>query len=219
VTQNVSKTVKLRVLIVDDHPLVLQGLRTMLLEAGGIDVVAQATNAAAAITAVRQTQLDLVVSAMALPDKSGLVLLKLIKTEQPQLPVLMLSMHAEAVFAVRARKLGAAGYVMKDVDADTLVGAIRQAASGGKYISPDVGERLANQTGPAAKGALHGKLSRHEFKVFCLIAAGKGHTEIGLALQVGTRAISSAHARIVKKTGLRTRADFTRYALAHNLID
>ena len=210
---------RLRVLLVDDHPMVLQGLHTMLREAGGIDVVAVAADAATAIAAVRHHQLDVVVSDMALPDKTGLVLLKMIKAEQPNLAVLMLSMYAEEVFAVRALKLGAAGYLMKDVNTGTLVNAIRRAASGGKYVSPGVAERLVNQLATSSKGALHERLSEREFEVFRLIAAGKSLTEIGIGLHVSIKTISGYRARIIEKTALRTNADFTRYALVNHLVD
>ena len=199
--------------------MVLRGLRTMLLEAGDIDVVAAAADAAAAIAAVRSTLLDLVLSDMALPDKSGLELLKMIKAEKPGLPVLMLSMYAEEVFAVRALKLGAAGYLTKDVDSATLVQAIRLAASGGKYISAGVAERLATQLKSDCKDALHERLSEREFEVFRLIATGKSLTEIGLGLRVSIKTISCYRTRIIQKTGFRSDADFTRYAIDQNLVD
>lgn len=216
---NLFASRKLRVLLVDDHPMVLQGLRTTLNEAGDIEVVAVAADAATAIASVRNTALDLVLSDMALPDKTGLALLKTIKTEQPNLPVLMLSMYAEEVFAVRALKLGAAGYLMKDVDAHTLIDAVRKAANGGKYISSGVAERLANQLVSDDKGAPHERLSEREFEVFRLIAAGKSLTEIGLGLYVSVKTISGYRTRILEKTGFRTNADFTRYALEHHLVD
>jgi DNA-binding NarL/FixJ family response regulator len=214
-----ASTRKLRLLIVDDHPMVLQGLRTMLLETSDIDVVAAAADAATAIAAVRSTALDLVLSDMTLPDKTGLVLLQMIKAEQPTLPVLMLSMYAEEVFAVRALKLGAAGYLMKDVDAATLIEAIRRAANGGKYVSPGVAERLACRLDSVATGALHEQLSEREFEVFRLIATGKSLTEIGLGLHVSVKTVSSYRTRIIEKTGFRSNADFTRYALDQQLVD
>jgi DNA-binding NarL/FixJ family response regulator len=199
--------------------MVLQGLHTMLLEAGDIDVVAMAPDAATAIAVVRRTQLDLVLSDMALPDKTGLALLQTIKAEQPNLPVLMLSMYAEEVFAVRALKMGAAGYLMKDVDASTIVNAVRRVANGGKYISPGIAERLANQLTWDDKGAPHERLSEREFEVFRLVASGMSLTEIGLKLHVSVKTISGYRTRIVEKTGFRTNADFTRYALEHRLVD
>lgn len=217
--RNADRPRNLRVLLVDDHPMVLQGLHTMLQEAGDIDVVAVAADAATAIAAVRHHRLDVVVSDMALPDKAGLMLLKMIKAEQPDLAVLMLSMYAEEVFAVRALRLGASGYLMKDVDAVTLVNAIRRAASGGKYISPGMAERLASQLDKDRKGALHERLSEREFEVFRLIAAGKSLTEIGIGLHVSVKTVSGYRTRIIEKTDLRTNADFTRYALEHCLID
>jgi DNA-binding NarL/FixJ family response regulator len=218
-TQILTGSRTLKVLLVDDHPMVRQGLRSMLQEAGGIDVVAEAADAAAAIAVVRQTPLDMVLSDMALPDKTGLELLKMIKAEQPNLPVLMLSMYAEEVFAVRALKLGAAGYLMKDVNAHILVDAVRRVGNGGKYISPGVAERLAVQLSSDAKGAPHERLSDREFEVFRLIAGGKSLTEIGLGLHVSVKTISGYRARILEKTGFHSNADFTRYALEHHLID
>jgi len=199
--------------------MVLQGLQTMLREAGDIDVVAVAGDAATALAAVRQHQLDVVVSDMGLPDKPGLVLLKMIKAEKPELAVLMFSMLAEEVFAVLALKSGAAGYLMKNANASTLVTAIRQAANGGKYISPGIAEQLINQVATNSKGAPHERLSGREFEVFRLIASGKSLTEIGIALQVSVKTISGYRARIIEKTALRTNADFTRYAVEHHLFD
>lgn len=210
---------KLRVLLVDDHPMVRQGLRTMLVEAGDIVVVADAPDVAAAIGVVRRTQLDLVLSDIALPGKTGLDLLKMIKTERPRLPVLMLSMYAEEVLAVRALKLGAAGYLTKDVEAHTLVEAIRRAANGGKYISSGVAERLANQIATGGKGAPHERLSEREFEVFRLIAVGKSLTEIGLGLHISIKTVSGYRTRILEKTGFQSNAEFTRYALENHLID
>ena len=218
-TKNPTSNCKLRVLLVDDHPVVRQGLRTMLLEAGDIDVTAEAADAATAMAIVRHERLDLVLSDMGLPGKTGLDLLKMIKAEQPQLPVLMLSMYAEEVFAVRALKLGAAGYLMKDAEAHTLVDAIRKAAKGGKYISAGIAERLATQLASDGKGALHEQLSEREFEVFRLIATGKSLTEIGLGLHVSVKTISGYLARILDKTGFRSNADFTRYAIEQRLVD
>jgi two-component system, NarL family, invasion response regulator UvrY len=214
-----TPTRALQVLLVDDHPMVRQGLRSMLVEAGGIDVVAEAASVMAAIAIVRCTPLDLVLSDMALPDKTGLDLLKMIKAEQPHLPVLMLSMYAEEVFAVRALKLGAAGYLMKDVDAKALVEAVRRVGGGSKHISPSIAERLAGQLMLDGNRPAHDRLSEREFEVFRLIAAGKSLTVIGLTLHVSVKTISGYRARILEKTGFRTNADLTRYALEHQLID
>jgi DNA-binding NarL/FixJ family response regulator len=218
-TKNATTNYKLRVLLVDDHPVVRQGVRTMLLEAGDIEVTAEAPDAATAMAILRRERLDLVLSDMGLPGKTGLDLLKMIKAEQPQLPVLMLSMYAEEVFAVRALKLGAAGYLMKDAEAHTLVDAIRKAANGGKYISAGIAERLATQLASDSNDAPHEHLSEREFEVFRLIAAGKSLTEIGLGLHVSVKTISGYRARILEKTGFHSNADFTRYALEHHLVD
>jgi DNA-binding NarL/FixJ family response regulator len=218
-TKNPTTNCKLRVLLVDDHPVVRRGVRTMLMEAGDIDVTAEASDAATAMSVVRQERLDLVLSDMGLPGKTGLDLLKMIKAEQPRLPVLMLSMYAEKVFAVRALKLGAAGYLMKDAEAHTLVDAIRKAARGGKYISASIAERLATQLASDSNCEPHEQLSEREFEVFRLIATGKSLTEIGLGLHVSVKTISGYRARILDKTGFHNNAEFTRYALEHRLVD
>lgn len=210
---------KLRVLLVDDHPMVRKGLRTMLMEAGDMEVAAEAATVATAKLAVRRNQLDLVLSDIALPGGSGLDLLKMVKAEQPGLPVLMLSMYAEEVFALRALKLGAAGYLMKDATTKTLLLAIRKIASGGKYISSGVAERLADQITSDRQGAPHERLSEREFEVFRLIAIGKSLTDIGTGLHVSVKTISGYRARIIEKTDFRTNAEFTRYALEHHLVD
>jgi DNA-binding NarL/FixJ family response regulator len=210
---------RLRVLIVDDHPMVRKGLRATLEAAGDVEVVAEAATVVAAMMVVRCHQLDLVISDIALPDKTGLDLLKMIKAEQHQLPVLILSMHAEEFFAVRALKLGAAGYVMKDVDGLTLMQAIHKAASGGKYISSGVAERLAAQLTFNDTNAAHERLSEREFEVFRLIALGISLTDIGKRLNVSVKTVSGYRARIMGKTGFLSNADLTRYALAQCLID
>ncbi len=169
---------------------------------------------------VRKQSLDLVLSDMALPGRTGLELLKLIKADYPHLPVLMLSMYAEEVFAVRALKLGAAGYLMKDVEPKTLLEAVRKVAGGVRYISAGVADRLAEQLSSGANAeALHERLSEREFQVFRLIAAGKSLTDIAEGLHVSIKTVSSYRARVLEKTGLHTNADLTRYALEHHLID
>lgn len=215
----VDGAAKLRVLLVDDHSVVRKGLSAMLSDAGDIDVVAEAPDAVSAMAVVRAQPLDVVLSDIAMPGRNGLELLKMIKAERPKLPVLMLSMYAEEVFAVRALKLGAAGYLMKDVDPQTLFEAIRKVANGGKYISLGVADRLAAQLGGDGDGALHERLSERELEVFRLIASGKSLTEIAEGLHVSIKTISSYRTRILEKTGFTSNADFTRYALDHHLID
>jgi DNA-binding NarL/FixJ family response regulator len=120
---------------------------------------------------------------------------------------------------VRALKLGAAGYLMKDVETATLIDAIRRAAAGGKYVSAGVAERLARRIDADATGAMHEQLSEREFEVFRLIATGKSLTEIGLGLHISVKTVSSYRTRIMEKTGFRSNAEFTRYALDQQLVD
>jgi two-component system, NarL family, invasion response regulator UvrY len=211
-------TSKLRLLLVDDHPLVLQGFRAMVVETDDMEVMAAVSTAAAAMAALQGTEFDLVVSDMTLPDQNGLALLKLIKAQKPDLPVLIVSMHAEEALALRAIQQGAAGYVKKDADSRTLLDAMRRAGGGRTYLSGTAAEHLASQLGNRKKMMLHERLSEREFEVFCLIAGGNSLTAIGLLLGVSIKTVSGYRSRILAKTSFRSNAEITRYALENNLI-
>lgn len=208
----------IRVLLVDDHQVVRRGLRMMLESFRDITVVAEAVDSNAALEVLRKQTVDVVMSDIALPGRSGLDLLKLIKEQWPQLPVLILTMYMEDMFAVRALKLGAAGYLTKDAGESVLAEAIRTAASGKHYVTANVVERLTSAIGADDHRAAHEKLSEREFEVFRMLAAGNSLVHIAEVLKVSAKTVTSYRTRILEKTGFTSNADLTRYALELGLL-
>lgn len=208
----------IRVLLVDDHQVVRRGLRMMLAPHKDISVTAEAADSGAALEVLRNAAIDVVISDIALPGRSGLDLLKLIKAQWPQVPVLILTMYMEDMFAVRALKLGAAGYLTKDADESVLAEAIRVAASGKHYVTPNVVEKLTNAIGADDQRAAHERLSEREFEVFRMLAAGISLVSIAESLNVSAKTVTSYRTRILEKTGFTSNADITRYALELGLL-
>ncbi len=209
----------IRVLLADDHAMVRTGLRELLTATGDIEVVAEATNGHDVLAAVRKGGFDVIVLDMSMPGRSGIELIKLVKTEQPKLRILVLSMHSEAQYAVRAVKAGAAGYLTKESAADELVAAIRRVASGRAYITPETAERLVLDTSSGEDGPAHNRLSNREYEVFRMIAAGRSVTDIANELHLSVKTISTHKARILEKMSFSSHADLVRYALTHGLLD
>ena len=207
----------IRVIIVDDHPVVRRGLKQIIAAEQGMQVVGEAENAREALRVIRQTACDAVVLDITLPDGSGLDVLSRLKSERSALPVLIMSMHQEEQYAMRVLKAGASGYLMKDSIPEELIKAIRKIASGGKYISSSLAERLASELA-SPETPLHKKLSDREFQIMCLIASGKSLKEIGAALCISDKTVSSYRSRILEKMRMSTNADLTRYALEHHLV-
>jgi two-component system invasion response regulator UvrY len=207
----------IRVIIVDDHPVVRRGLKQIIAAEQDMQVVGEAENAREGIRIIRETACDVVVLDITLPDASGLDVLSRLKSELPTLPVLIMSIHDEEPYALRVLKAGASGYLMKDSLPEELIKAIRKITSGGKYISPSIAERLASEFASSEK-ALHEKLSDREFQILCLIASGKSLKEIGEVLCISGKTVSSYRSRILEKMSMSTNADLTRYALEHHLV-
>jgi DNA-binding NarL/FixJ family response regulator len=206
------------VLLVDDHAVVRQGLRLMLSPASDIRIDGEASNALEAMQQIRPHAFDLVIADVSLPDCSGLELLRRIKDERPTLPVLMLSMHTEDAYAVRALQLGAAGYLTKTVDAAVLAEAIRKAAGGGKYVTPALAERLAMSLDAHSELAPHERLSEREFEVLRHIVAGTSLVEAASAMHLSPKTVSAYRARVLEKTGFSSNAELMRYALERRLF-
>jgi len=207
----------IRVITVDDHPVVRRGLKQIIAAEQDMQVVGEAENAREAIRVIRQTACDVVVLDITLPDASGLDVLSRLKSERPTLPVLIMSIHDEEPYALRVLKAGASGYLMKDSLPEELIKAIRKITSGGKYISPSIAERLASEFASPEKSP-HEKLSDREFQILCLIASGKSLKEIGETLFISGKTVSSYRARILEKMNMSTNSDLTRYALEHRLV-
>lgn len=209
----------IRVIIVDDHPVVRRGIAQILVDGDGVKVVGEASDAASALTLVRKTPCDLVLLDISLPGRSGLELLSDIRYEKPRLPVLVLSMHAEDQYAVRALRSGAAGYLTKDRAPEELVVAVKKIAAGGRYISESLADRLACEIAAPSDCAPHELLSDREFQVLRMLGSGMKQTDAARALHLSAKTIGTYRARIFEKLGLRTYAEMVAYCIEKGLLD
>ncbi|HOB45666.1 MAG TPA: response regulator transcription factor [Zoogloea sp.] len=209
----------IRVLIADDHAIVRQGLRQILSDTPDLTVAGEAENGVQAVQMVRNGEWDVVLMDVSMPDRNGIDALKLIKKEFPRLPVLILSMYPEEQYAIRALKAGASGYLTKQSAPELLVTAIRQVASGKKYVSPSLAEELANAIGEDSERLPHEKLSDREYQTLCMIASGKTPAEIAEALNLSVKTVSVYRARLLEKMNLRNNAELTHYGLKHGLAE
>jgi DNA-binding NarL/FixJ family response regulator len=209
----------IRLLIVDDHAIVRHGLRQVVSESSDIEVAAEAGSSADAIRILRERDIDLVLLDISLPDKNGIETLKQIKRDKPAMPVIMLSMHAEDEFGVRALKAGASGYVNKQSAHDQLVTAIRQVAAGRRYISPELAEELARSIGDASDKKPHELLSDREFDTLRMLASGKSLAEIAETLSISPKTVSVYRTRLLEKMKLKNNAEIAHYAVKNGLID
>ncbi|MGV3653804.1 MAG: response regulator [Noviherbaspirillum sp.] len=208
---------KIRVLLVDDHTVVRNGVRLMLSAAQDIEVTGEAESAEEATRLVRGQDFDVALLDIALTGKSGLDLLKLLRAEKPKMAILILSMYSEEVYAVRALKLGASGYLTKSNSAATMIAAVRKAATGGKYISPTLVEKLANMIGND-RMTPHEALSDRELEVLKLIAAGESLVKIAQTLHLSPNTVTTYRTRILEKMGLSSNTELARYALENGLL-
>jgi two-component system invasion response regulator UvrY len=206
------------VLIADDHAVVRQGLKQILAETTDMVVGGEATNTQEVIDKVRHENWDVVVLDITMPGRGGLDIIKELKHERPKLPILILSMHSEDQFAVRALKAGASGYMSKESAPDLLVKAIRKVYTGGKYISVTLAEKLAFDLGTDSEQPPHEKLSDREFQVMCMIASGNTVKEIADRLSLSVKTISTYRARILEKMKMKTNAELTHYAIRNQLV-
>ena len=209
----------IRILIVDDHAILRAGLKHLLSEAADIVVGGEAGNGVDALALAREGHWDAIVLDMSMPGKSGIELIRQLKAEHPRLPVLVLSMYAEDIYAVRALRAGAAGYLTKEAAPSNLLDAIRKVTAGGRYISPAVAEQLATQLTVDATRPLHESLSDREFEVLRLIASGRTVGDIADQLSLSVKTISTYRARILEKMGMNNNAELMQYAIANKLSD
>lgn len=209
----------MRILIVDDHAVVRRGMISLLRDHLGEATYGEAANAREGFAAVMENDWDLVVADIGMPGRSGLDLIQDIRAAKPHLPVLVVSAHSERDYAVRALKLGAAGYVSKQSATDTLVAAVRRVLSGGRYVSPTLAEHLAGSLAGGIQDATHDALSNRELQVLKMIANGMTLKEIGAELALSEKTVATYRARISEKMGLPTNVDLTRYAMRHGLVE
>ena len=208
-----------RILIADDHTLVRDGLKRILATASNLTVAAEAVDGDQTLARVRAEEFDLVLLDLSMPGLSGVDLIKRLKLERPRLKILVLSMHGEQQYAVRAYKAGASGYLTKDSASAELVSAIRKIAAGGVYISAAGAEQLAVGVMTRTHDLPHAALSDREFQIFGLLVAGVSLTAIADRLHLSVKTISTHKTHILAKMNMASTAELVRYALEHKLLD
>lgn len=206
------------VLLVDDHAIARNGVRLMLGTAGDIAVAGEAGDARQALELVRERAFDVALLDITMPGMSGLDLLRHLHQLRPGMAALMLSTYSEEIYAVRALRLGAAGYLTKDAPTHVLVDAVRRAAAGRKYVSPALVDKLASMVSGEVSASGHETLSNRELEVFKLIARGEPLVQIGERLHLSPNTVTTYRSRILEKMGLGSNAELTRYALEYGLI-
>ena len=207
-----------RILIADDHSIMRQGIRQVLALAVDFDVVEEASNGWEVIEKLRAQPFDLLLLDMTMPGPSGADLVKRVRDEYPDLPVLILSMHSESQIAARALKAGAQGYLTKDNEPDILIAAVRKVAAGGRYIDPDLATKLVFETGMSGESQLHEALSDREYQILLRIAQGHSLNDMAEELHLSAKTVSTYKMRLMRKLGLTTTAELVRYALQYQLI-
>lgn len=208
----------LRILIADDHTVVRKGLKQILLEEFPTAHIEEVPDAEELIKKIINSNWDVVVSDMSMPGRSGLDALQQIKHINPELPVLILSIHPEEHYALRVLKAGASGYLSKGSASDELVKAVQTVLLGKKYISSSVAEKLASSFSSETSKLAHELLSDREFDVMKLLASGKSVSDIAEIMSLSVTTISTYRARIMAKMNLRTNSDLTKYAIESHLI-
>ncbi|MBA4382727.1 MAG: DNA-binding response regulator [Sideroxydans sp.] len=209
----------IKVLIADDHALIRKGLKQLLDDTEELRVTGEAESGNEAYRMAQTGEFDVVLLDISMPDKHGIDVLKQIKDSQPQLPVLMLSMHPEEQYALRSMKAGAAGYLNKQSAPAQLVTAIRQVAKGKKYISSELAEQLAEGLSQGYQELLHQTLSNREYQTLCLMAQGKKLSEMADIMSLSPKTISVYRSRLLEKMKLKTNAEAIHYAINNHLIE
>lgn len=208
----------MKILICDDHKIVRDGLRQILQQLPEVTFIGEAKDGKEALILLKGDQYDVVLLDISLPDRNGLEVLQSVKAKWPSTNVLMLSMHPQEQYAIRALKLGASGYLTKDTAAEELILAIKKVSEGGKYISQSLAENLALHLDEDMDRLKHEILSNREFEIMIKIANGKSLQEIGNELFISVKTVSTYRCRIMEKMGLKKNTDLTRYCLENNLI-
>lgn len=213
------KNKKIKVIIADDHAILRAGLQQILADTDDIEVIAEAQTANEAIKIGCKSEADVLLLDISLPDRSGIEALKYIKRENDDIAILMLSMHKEDEYAVRALKAGAAGYLCKQSASSDLVNAIRTVVTGKKFITSEVAQILANQVDGDYQKAPHELLSDREFQTLTMIASGLSVGDIADKLSLSVKTISMYRSRVLEKMQLRNNSELMHYAFKYNLVD
>jgi two-component system invasion response regulator UvrY len=213
------ETQLMKILIIDDHEVVRRGVQQILEENFLYVEVGEADTAQKGIAAVRQEPWDLAIVDVSLPDQSGLELLCELHSTAPQLPLMVLSLHPEEQYAVRAFRAGAKAYLTKHTAPEELARAVKQVLSGRMYITSSIGECMASSLSKGPTGSEHYPLSEREFEVLVLLAQGKSVKHIAQSLTLSIKTVSTYRARLLDKLQLTTTAELIRYALDHHLVE
>lgn len=209
----------IRLLIADDHAIVRSGLKQVFSLAPDLEVIGEAINGNEVLAFLRQQVPDLLLLDINMPGLSGPDLIARVKAHWADLPILVLSMHNEVQIAARVLKAGANGYVTKDSEMDVLLGAIRRVAGGGKFIAPELAEKLVFDMSIASEKPAHMTLSDRELEVFRLLVAGKGVNDIAEQLCISNKTVSTHKTRLMEKLNLSGVAELMRYAMQHGLLN
>ncbi len=209
----------LKILLVDDHAIVRQGVKQLLLDLGVADTVSEAESGADALSQADRADWDVVLLDISLPDMNGIEVLKRLRRKAPRLPVLMFSMYREDQFAVRALKAGAAGYLSKTANTAQMTSAVQQVAAGRRYVSPKMAEALADYISLDSDQLPHEKLSDREYQTLCMLGSGKRLTDIAKTLSLSVKTISVYRTRLLEKMELENNAQLTYYVMNHHLVN
>jgi len=208
----------IRVIIAEDHAVVREGVKQLIQMAGDMQVVGEAVNGEKVVETVKHAPCDVLLLDISMPALSGLeVLPRLLALAKPP-AILVLSMHDEAQMAARALKMGAAGYATKASDPALLIAAIRKLAGGGRYIDPQLADRMVFEVGLGSDRPAHAQLSEREFQIFLRLARGEGVNDISQQLAISAKTVSTHKVRLMQKLGLTSTADMVRYVIEHKLL-
>jgi len=209
----------IRIVIADDHAIVREGLKRIVGSIDDMEVVGEAADGTEVMARVRELAFDVLVLDLSMPGRSGMELIKLVHADKPRLRILVLSMHQELQYAVRAIKSGASGYLTKESAPALLEQAIRKIAGGGAFVTADVAEQLALGAMPGSETLPHQSLSDREFEVFRLLVGGQSVTDSATQLNLSVKTVSTHKANVLRKLGLQNQSELIRYAIKHGLGD
>lgn len=207
----------IRLVIADDHAIVRGGLKQIFAMVPDFEVVGEAVNGTEVLDCLRLAPFDLLLLDLNMPGISGADLIKRVKAHRSDLPVLVLSMHNEPQVAARMLRAGAAGYITKDCEPDILLAAIRKVAANGRYIAPDLAEKMVFDVTSTGQRLPHSLLSNREYEVFDLLISGKSVNEIATQLAISNKTVSTHKVRLMEKMNLSNMADLLRYAMEHKV--
>jgi len=209
----------IKILIADDHPMIREGLKKTLRDEIDFKVVGEAKNGREVLSFVAENELSIVLMDLSMPELSGLEVLKELRRHRPKLPVLILSMHPEDRFGVRALRAGASGYLTKESAPLELVNAIRRIINGGKYITQSLADKIADEILIDSNQPPHKTLSDREYQILYMIAQGKSIMEISEALSLSLNTIHTYRTRLLEKMNMKSNAELTQYAIRNNLVE